>query len=77
MPIVSRVLVCARAYHTTFLCGLWAGFVEGGVVCVPTLLLEELCVVMFPGAAPAVFKCSGQEVGVVRGVVSYFGLIDN
>ena len=35
MPFVSRVLVCARAYHTTFLCGLCAGFVEGGVVCVP------------------------------------------
>ena len=31
----------------------------------------------FAGAAPAVFKCSGQEVGVVRGVVSYFRLIDN
>ena len=29
MPFVSRVLVCARAYHTTFLCGLCAGFVEG------------------------------------------------
>ena len=42
MPFVSRVLVCARAYHTTFLCGLCAGFVEGGVVCVPTSLLEEL-----------------------------------
>ena len=47
MPFVSRVLVCARAYHTTFLCGLCAGFVEGGVVCVPSSLLEKLCVVVF------------------------------
>ena len=31
----------------------------------------------YSGAAPAVCKCSGQEVGVVSGVVSYFGLIDN
>ena len=47
MPFVSRVLVCARAYHTNFLWGLCAGFMEGGVVCVPTSLLEELCVVVF------------------------------
>ena len=48
MPFVSRVLVCTHAYHTTFLCGLCAGFIEGGVVCVPTKLLEELRVVVLP-----------------------------
>ena len=32
---------------TTFLCGLGAGFVEGGVVCVPSSLLEELHIILF------------------------------
>ena len=32
--------------------------------------MEFTAINMVPGAVSAVFKCSGQEVGVVRGVVT-------
>ena len=43
MPFVSHDFVCARAYHTTFLCGLCAEFIEGGVV---------LCTEFIAGGTP-------------------------